>query len=317
MQNAQSAIDRFIELLRLNTVLDHYCHLRGDFFLPHQDLPQGQAYFHLIIAGSCHIQIGKQHLALHSGDFLLLPSGEAHNIQSSHHSSPSIHRPNIHRHHASIPSKQNHASPLESSADLAMMCGYFFSQHSAAAQLMQQLSTPLHLSFQQRPEILSLYRLIQSEAQNPAAGSPSIIGKLCEILFIYALRQAQIQQLPHIGLFADPMIAKILPLISADFRQNYRIEQLAAYCHLSPSHFSRRFRQAAGISPQQFIRLLKMNHAADLLSNSQQSIQQIIHHCGYQSEAAFHHNFRKQFACTALQFRKTATLSAAEAEINI
>ena len=65
------SIDRYLDLLDLQTRIEVYCHLQAPFRMPHNTDEPGTAWFHLLLEGRCTIEVnGKKH-ELQAGDTLL------------------------------------------------------------------------------------------------------------------------------------------------------------------------------------------------------------------------------------------------------
>ena len=64
----------------------------------------------------------------------------------------------------------------------------------------------------------------------------------------------------------------------------------------------------ADISPNEFIKLCRLEKAADLLKNTSLSILEIISMIGINSRSYFYKEFIKKFGCTPKDFRNTLSL---------
>src|SRR5476649_3012205 len=76
------ALDRLIQLSRLQGALDLRCLLSGqwEFFKPRP--PPSEAVYHVVLAGSCLLKFrGKADVQLETGDIVMLPRGDAHVLQ--------------------------------------------------------------------------------------------------------------------------------------------------------------------------------------------------------------------------------------------
>ena len=74
------SIDRYLDLLDLQTRIEVYCHLQAPFRMPHDADEPGTAWFHLLLEGRCTIEVnGKKH-ELQAGDFFFETAGGQHAI---------------------------------------------------------------------------------------------------------------------------------------------------------------------------------------------------------------------------------------------
>ena len=91
-------------------------------------------------------------------------------------------------------------------------------------------------------------------------------------------------------------------------RQNYanplKVEELAARCHLSVSHFERRFRKVFNTTPAQYIQQVRIRAACRLLLSGNKTISTIAQECGFYDHSHFARVFRRTMGLTPNAFRK-------------
>lgn len=81
---------------------------------------------------------------------------------------------------------------------------------------------------------------------------------------------------------------------------------IASELNMSTRQFYRKFNEmSADISPNEFIKLCRLEKAADLLKNTSLSILEIISMIGINSRSYFYKEFIKKFGCTPKDFRNT------------
>lgn len=81
-------------------------------------------------------------------------------------------------------------------------------------------------------------------------------------------------------------------------------EELARMAGLSISHFERRFRLAFGASPRQYLIRVRVEHAATMLRETDQSITAIAQACGFYDHAHFSRSFRRVMSMAPSAYRK-------------
>lgn len=84
------------------------------------------------------------------------------------------------------------------------------------------------------------------------------------------------------------------------------VQNVADIIHMSPSHFSRIFKQQTGFSPYDFILISRLNKAKDFLQKTNLSISQIAYEVGFNSESNFIYFFTKNTGLSPTKFRKLA-----------
>jgi AraC family transcriptional regulator, dual regulator of chb operon len=71
----------------------------------------------------------------------------------------------------------------------------------------------------------------------------------------------------------------------------------------SPEHLSRIFRKYYNETPTEFITYLRLNYAANMLTNSDEDITSISMDAGFENLSHFYHLFKKQFHTSPREFR--------------
>lgn len=86
---------------------------------------------------------------------------------------------------------------------------------------------------------------------------------------------------------------------------------IANELHMSSRMFSRRFKRITGTTPSDFIKAYRFNYAAQLLVNTNMSVQEIIFEVGVSSKSYFYREFARKFNLTPSDYRlKAATDSS-------
>ena len=92
--------------------------------------------------------------------------------------------------------------------------------------------------------------------------------------------------------------------IRDNFRGKISIGELSQRTGLSPRQFDRKFKDAFGISPQQFILKTRILAGCDGLANLQSSISDLAFELGFCDQSSFTRHFQKHMGVTPLQYRK-------------
>ncbi len=71
----------------------------------------------------------------------------------------------------------------------------------------------------------------------------------------------------------------------------------------SPEHISRVFRKYLDTTPTDYINELRLNYAANLLSNSDESVTSVSMEAGFENVSHFYHLFKKKFRMSPAKFR--------------
>lgn len=86
--------------------------------------------------------------------------------------------------------------------------------------------------------------------------------------------------------------------------QQFSIDVLARDSGYDRSHWSRLFRYSVGETPGTFMRRIRLEMAAHLLTRTSTRIEEIAEQCGYQNPSAFTRAFRREVGSTPESFRQ-------------
>ncbi|MEI3802561.1 MULTISPECIES: GlxA family transcriptional regulator [unclassified Chitinophaga] len=92
----------------------------------------------------------------------------------------------------------------------------------------------------------------------------------------------------------DDPIKKIQQFIEANYQEAIILEKLAGDHHMSVRNFIRRFRQATGNTPLEYLQRVRIEAAKKLLENTRESIENVALQCGYEDISFFRKVFRRQ-----------------------
>ncbi|MBB6732332.1 AraC family transcriptional regulator [Cohnella zeiphila] len=87
------------------------------------------------------------------------------------------------------------------------------------------------------------------------------------------------------------------------YAEGITIEEVSGYIGVDRTHFSKRFRQAYGISPIQYLQKLKMDAARLLLKETDSKLLEIAQSVGYPDVFSFSKTFKKFFGLSPSQYR--------------
>ncbi|HHW31276.1 MAG TPA: helix-turn-helix transcriptional regulator [Clostridiaceae bacterium] len=88
------------------------------------------------------------------------------------------------------------------------------------------------------------------------------------------------------------------------YDKDYSLEEAARVAHLSPFHFIRVFKEYTGKTPYEYLLLIKLNKAKELLSMHKYSITEICYMCGFNNLSNFISFFKKNIGVTPSEYRK-------------
>ncbi|GLQ33337.1 GlxA family transcriptional regulator [Litoribrevibacter albus] len=100
----------------------------------------------------------------------------------------------------------------------------------------------------------------------------------------------------------DEIIHQVQNRLEEDWR-SASVVSLAEGVHLSERQFKRRFKQATGLSPLEYLQAVRIEHAKRALAHSQTGIEQVALSVGYEDVRFFRKLFKRQVGVSPSEFR--------------
>jgi len=99
-------------------------------------------------------------------------------------------------------------------------------------------------------------------------------------------------------------ILKVKSYIDNHYQEDLRLEQLGNLIGMTPSAFSRFFKQHSGKNLSEFIVDVRLGHASRRLVDTADSVSEICYTCGFNTLSNFNRLFRKRKGCNPTEFRE-------------
>lgn len=162
--------------------------------------------------------------------------------------------------------------------------------------------------------------MVYQTADNPnMAGTVKLIFELFQkkdryyketingLLFSLVMQLACENEADDTYQLADSSESKITPAleyISSHYPEDMRVIELADYCHLSETHFRRIFMEDMSMTPVEYINLVRVQAACDLMRKGNDHMEEVAIKVGYQTMSTFNRNFRKIIGTSPYQWKK-------------
>jgi AraC-like DNA-binding protein len=145
------------------------------------------------------------------------------------------------------------------------------------------------------------------ESTSGRPGAAAVLDRLCDVLFIQALRgwvgqDSHVEGLP--AAVRDPAVGGAMALIHARPSEGWTVARLADAAAMSRSAFAERFRRVLGESPMGYLARWRMHLAARLLGDGRESVATVAQKVGYESEAAFAKAFKRMVGVAPGAYRR-------------
>jgi AraC family transcriptional activator FtrA len=114
--------------------------------------------------------------------------------------------------------------------------------------------------------------------------------------------QAQFIERP-IGNEDHPWLSTLLDWAQGHLHEELRLDRLAGISRMSKRTLSRRFAEATGTSPGDWIAGLRVSRAKELLETTRFSVEEIADKCGFGSAPVLRHHFRERVRISPNAYR--------------
>ncbi len=201
----------------------------------------------------------------------------------------------------------------------SIVCGFLATQEGYNPLIA---ALPRHLVLDvgkglSRDWIETSVRFAARELAECRLASSSVVSHLSETLLVEAVRNYA-STLPHeskgwLKGLQDPQIGRVLTLIHQNIAVSWTVERLAREVAMSRSAFVERFTTLVGTPSIRYLTIWRLQPARMHLTETRQTIAQLAHSVGYESEEAFNRAFKREFGMPPARWRDTCARTGGEA----
>ena len=100
------------------------------------------------------------------------------------------------------------------------------------------------------------------------------------------------------------LVSDALTYIREHYMEPIRIEKVAGHCHISETHFRRLFSSCINMAPLEYINLVRIQNACEMLRKTDALVSDIAFRCGFSTLSTFNRNFKQVMGCSPYEWRK-------------
>lgn len=262
------------------------------------------AQFHAVRTGQCDVRVDGQQISLNTGDFVVLPHGDAHELVDGH-STKAIPATEL---LAGTPRSNPWMVNLGQEGRLSILiCAGFLYSGRIQDPILQFLPAVIHLKGGETASLEPLLVLAEQEMRTPHAGTEAMLARIAEMLMVESIRTyvdgVDVGQGGWLAALQDKKLSAVMQAIHDDPAAPWTLADLAGRVGLSRSSLATQFRAVVGVTVRQYITRLRMTLAASMLETpNRPSMVEISEQVGYSSEAAFSRAFSREMGVAPSQY---------------
>ncbi|MBR2405968.1 MAG: helix-turn-helix domain-containing protein [Clostridia bacterium] len=198
-----------------------------------------------------------------------------------------------------IPAHAVHSCRLTSSR-YAEKSWCHFSFKNGINDFFENYSLPPVLHVKDRTAVSRLFRLLFHSHSLPSAQSTLTSTTAICGLVQYYFDNSTVTVHPTVS----DRIGRVATYIEEHYTEPLTLEHLAAIANYSPTHLSKRFKEATGLPPIRYLNNIRIEQAKYLLQFSDESIGKIMEKIGFTDTSYFSKFFKKLLGYSPQAFRE-------------
>jgi AraC-like DNA-binding protein len=289
-------LTQVLDAVHLGSAFSSRIELKSPWAL-HFGALEHRAGFHIVASGRCRIRLdgSGDEVELGAGDVVVLAHGAGHTLADGDAASAI----ELHEFVADIRPGERIALPCGAAEETVVLCGSYSFSAEGMNPLLRGLPPLIHVpaTISDGGALEAAVKLLIVESGGAPAGTALVVDRLVDLLFVYALRawlRRQQTAAAHswFGALRDPVVGPAVWAIHDDPARDWTVASLAQRSGLSRAAFARRFNEAVGEPPLNYVTRWRMSIAADLLGGGGR-IAEVAHRVGYDNEFAFAKAFKR------------------------
>ncbi|MGI5947367.1 MAG: AraC family transcriptional regulator [Lachnospiraceae bacterium] len=234
-----------------------------------------------LTSGTCRVFIGHSIYYVNAGDFILIRPGQLH--KTTYESSPVAERVTI--------------GFLEPAVELMRkLC--------PGADVDQLFHTvKIGISLERRPYAEELFRKIEDEGRQADGYSAMLKGGYLLELLAFLGREGKKAGISESLDEIEMEIQKAADYLYIHYPDSLSLEKMAEQAHMSPAYFSKKFHKLTGFGFKEYLTHVRIEAAAKMLAQGEESITDIALSCGYSDGNYFGDVFCKLKGMSPRQYR--------------
>ncbi len=129
-------------------------------------------------------------------------------------------------------------------------------------------------------------------------------ARLLELLAWVKKESAKAERMTNVKNRGSEAVERGIEYMEKNFRSACKLDEIAAYAHLSPVYFHGIFRAAIGKTPYEYLTRLRVEESKRLILMGGASMSEIAEACGFSSQSYFNAVFKQKTGETPSEYRR-------------
>ena len=178
-------------------------------------------------------------------------------------------------------------------------------------EFCQALSGPVRISDEKWPEFLALMEKIKTAFSGETPYLPMVKLLAHELLFMYTeelgrIRAQKKESRDTAALPSDTLssIQQVIEYLNDRYMEDIHLDDLARRFFISRAYLTRSFRQMTGVTVVQYLTVVRIRRACQLLTETDEPVTEIARQCGFSNTTYFENVFRRLRGMTPSRYRR-------------
>jgi AraC family transcriptional activator of mtrCDE len=274
-----------------------------------------QPFFHYVLKGTGILRVeggGDVTLAPHT--FIIVPARRAQVIETRKGAGKEVQA--MDSSIAIVDHMLRMSSSDRALAEVITTCGTIEASYSGSARMFDHLDRPFALQLEEGDSLRQAFEALLDELASPRLGTRALteaLLKQCLILLIRKIVPDSVEAQWLFGMADARLLSAVLAMVDNP-AESFTVDRLAKTAGMSRSSFAAQFQTTFGTTPIEFLKRIRLRHAARLLERTDLPIEAISRSIGYESRTYFSRAFSDEFGVSPRGFRSQSRGSGSFSE---
>lgn len=165
--------------------------------------------------------------------------------------------------------------------------------------------TPVLSDSEKEEKLAAIINAIIDEAKEKKTYYQKMISLQLKTLVMELIRRGGVEMEEETPVKGTNMaqIASALDYINKNYDQPIKVNELAVICSMSETHFRRVFEEYINMSPMDYVNLIRIQRACELMKKTNDSMDMVAMKCGFATTSTFNRNFKKYLDTSPYQWK--------------